>query len=106
MSSSGDRRARFASAGVASDRPASSHWRAHVGGDSRDASKASDSVAEAGGFERPSNMPLHLTAPGPARACPSRAGLFDDARVPQVSGKTLIWLFSVKWAELSWPHGV
>lgn len=34
-------------------------------------------------------MPLHLTAPGPARACSSRRGAIVDARVPQVSGRTL-----------------
>jgi hypothetical protein len=32
-------------------------------------------VAEGGVFDEPSNRPLHLTAPGPARACPSRAVL-------------------------------
>lgn len=32
------------------------------------------------------NVPLPLTAPGPAHACPSRAVLSLDARVPQVSG--------------------
>jgi len=36
-----------------------------------------------------SNQPLHLTAPGHARACPSRRGAIVDARVPQVSGNAL-----------------
>jgi hypothetical protein len=46
-----------------------------------------------------SNRPLHLTAPGRARARPSRAVL-SLTRVPQVSGQALIWLESVKLGRL------
>jgi hypothetical protein len=38
-------------------------------------------------FVRSFEMPLHLTAPGPARACPSRSVLSLTSRVPQVSGR-------------------
>jgi hypothetical protein len=37
------------------------------------------------------NRPLHLTVMWPAHACPLARGAIVDARVPQVSGTTLIW---------------
>jgi hypothetical protein len=37
-------------------------------------------------IDGPANRPLHLTAPGRARARPSRS-VYCDSRVPQVSGR-------------------